>query len=404
MTEPVRTVSILANRPLRRYLLGSMVSSVGSWMNGVALGWLVLRMTGSAAWVGAVAFAGSLPFLLSPAAGILADRLDRRSVLLASQCVQLLVAACLAAGTAFDLIAIPAIVALVVVNGLGLSFVTSLDQTVVAQLAGQEQMRRGIALNSMQSNLARAVGPALGGLAAAGFGEASVFAINALTFVAVMLPTARLPRLPGGGASAKRPLQDLAAALAFARRHTGIRRVLAMAAASGCFLIPSVTLAPVIARRVLDMDATAAGMIGSAFGLGAAAAAFAHASGLIRNPRRVVLFTSHGLWLGMIAAAWSTDYASTIAAFFVLGSCMTATGVATNAALQASTPEALRGRVTSLFILCLIGFIPLGNLVLGGIAERAETGAALLVAGAGLALVVSLARPHRAVPASPARA
>jgi MFS family permease len=400
MTEPVVTSSILANRPLRRYLLGSMVSSVGSWMNGVALGWLVLRMTGSAAWVGAVAFAGSLPFLLSPAAGLLADRMDRRSLLLASQCAQMLVAACLAAGTALHLIPIPVIVVLVVVNGLGLSFATSLDQTVVAQLAGHEQMRRAIALNSMQANLARAAGPALGGLVAAGVGEASVFAINALSFVAVMLPTARLPSL-GGGASTRRPLQDLAAALAFARRHTAIRRVLALAAAGSCFLIPSVTLAPVIARRVLDMDATAAGVIGSAFGLGAAAAAFAHVLGLIRRPRRVALFASHGLWLGMIAAAWSRDYASTVAAFFVLGSCMTATGVATTAALQANTPEELRGRVTSLLVLCLIGFIPLGNLLLGGIAERAGTGAALLVASAGLALVVSVAAPHRAVPASP---
>ena len=188
--------SSLSYTPFRRYLIGLFLSNVGTWMQTVAQGWLVYRLSDSALVLGLVTFSGSIPtLLLAPFAGVAADRFDRRRLLIATQIVQMASAFLLALATWQGFVSIPLVAALAVANGAASAYMTPSHQSLFIDLVGRHDLMNAISLNSMQFNLSRIVGPMLAGFTIAAFGENVCFFLNALSFVPFLAAILALPRL-----------------------------------------------------------------------------------------------------------------------------------------------------------------------------------------------------------------
>jgi predicted MFS family arabinose efflux permease len=390
----------LAHRDFRRYWTGLFLSNVGSWMQTVAQGWLVLRLSDSALALGLVGFAGSIPsLLLAPIAGVAADRLDRRKILLATQSVQMACAIVLAAATGWGFVSVVMVAAVAIVNGAANAFTTPSHQSLFMNLVGREDLMNAIALNSMQFNLSRVVGPMFAGLVIASAGETACFLLNAVSFIAILVAVMRLPLLPRSRGVARSAWVDLRIGLRFAGRHRVIPRLLATAAAIAVFGTPAVTLAPLFARNLLGVGPEGLGGMLSAVGLGAVAMSLLLASlGDFRKKEVGILVAASAFAAALVGFASSRSFALSLVCLAVLGGAMTSAASLINTVLQQSAPDRLRGRVISLYALAWLGVVPLGNLQAGAVAERFGPAAALLVGAAGIAvtlLLVRLIRPAR---------
>ena len=390
----------LAHRQYRRYWTGLFLSNVGTWMQSVAQGWLVLRLSDSAFLLGLVGFAGSIPtLLLAPLAGVAADRLDRRRLLLATQATQMACAFTLAAAVYGGFASVALVAGVAVVNGVANALTTPAHQTLFLDLVGREDLTNAIALNSMQFNLSRIVGPALAGLAIGALGEAACFVLNGISFVAILVPLATLPAMPPSHRKAVSAWIDLRAGLRFARRHPLIPQLLILIASLAIFGTPAVTMAPLFAKNLLGVGPEGLGGMLSAVGLGAVAAAMLMASGGdFRRKGAGVLAASAGFAVSLAGFALSRRYALSLACLALLGGSMTSTASLVNTLLQKNAPDRMRGRVISLYALAWLGLVPLGNLQAGIVAERFGAAATLLVGAAGIALTLVILRILRPVP------
>jgi MFS family permease len=390
----------LAHRQYRRYWTGLFLSNIGTWMQSVAQGWLVLRLSNSALILGLVGFAASIPtLLLAPLAGVAADRVDRRKLLLATQSTQMLCAFLLAAATFAGFVSVPLVAALAVVNGVANALTVPSHQSLFLDLVGREDLSNAIALNSMQFNLSRIVGPALAGLTIAALGEAACFALNGISFAAILVALATLSPMPAARRRSRSAWIDLRSGLRFARRHPLIPQLLALTAVVAVFGTPAVTMAPLFARQILGVGPEGLGGMLSAVGVGAVATALPMASaGDFRRKGRAVLIASSGFALSLFGFGLSGSYALSLACLALLGGSMTSMASLVNTLLQKSAPDRLRGRVISLYALAWLGLVPLGNLQAGVVAERFGAQASLLVGGSCIAITLVVLRILRPIP------
>jgi MFS family permease len=394
--EPPRRgmFSSLAHRPFRRYWIGLFLSNIGTWMQVVAQGWLVLRLSNSALILGLVGFAGSIPtLLLAPLAGVAADRVDRRRLLLVMQCTQMACALVLATATGFGFVSVPLVGAVAIVNGLSNAFTMPSHQSLFLDLVGREDLLNAISLNSMQFNLSRVIGPMIAGLTIAAFGETGCFLLNAVSFLAVIAALAVLPPMKKRRAPSRGAWIDLKIGVRFARRREIIFPLLAIAAALAVFGTPAVTLAPLFARKLLHVGPQGLGGMLSAVGLGAAASALLLASrGDFRRKGRAVLLAALGFAAALFGLAISRQYLVSLGCLALLGASMSSSASLINTLLQTSAPDRLRGRVISLYALAWLGLVPIGNLQAGAVAERFGAAAALFVGAAGIVLTLGTVR------------
>ncbi len=390
----------LAHTQYRRYWTGLFLSNVGTWMQSVAQGWLVLRLSNSAFLLGLVGFVGSIPtLLLAPLAGVAADRLDRRRLLLATQATQMACAFTLAGAVYGGFVSVALVAGVAIVNGVANALTTPAHQTLFLDLVGPEDLTNAIALNSMQFNLSRIVGPALAGLAIGALGEAACFALNGISFVAILVPLAILPAMPPSRRRARSAWIDLRAGLRFARRHPLIPQLLFLIASLAIFGTPAVTMAPLFAKNLLGVGPEGLGGMLSAVGVGAVATALLMASGGDFGHKGAgVLAASTGFALSLAGFALSRSYALSLACLVLLGGSMTSTASLVNTLLQKSAPNRMRGRVISLYALAWLGLVPLGNLQAGIVAERFGAASTLLVGAAGITLTLVVLRLLRPVP------
>jgi MFS family permease len=392
--------SSLRHRAFRRYWIGLFFSNIGSWMQTVAQGWLVLRLSDSALVLGLVAFAGSVPtLLLAPFAGVVADRHDRRAVLFAAQSVQMVAALVLAAATFWDFASVPLVAALAVASGVANAFATPSHHSLFLDLVGPEDLMNAISLNSMQFNLSRIVGPMIAGFTIAAFGETGCFLLNSVSFVAILIPLALLPPMllpprPTRGAWA-----DLLIGLRFAGRDRVLPPLLAICAGLAVFGTPAVTLAPLYARRLLNVGPRGLGGMLSAVGLGAVVTALLLAW-LGDFPRKglAIAAASWAFALSLAGLALSRRYAFALIGLALLGGAMMSSSSLINTLMQKRAPAVLRGRVISLYALAWSGFVPLGNLQAGAVAERFGAAASLWVGAAGIAATLLAVRVLRPIP------
>jgi MFS family permease len=392
--------SSLAHRHFRNYLVGLGLSNVGSWMQTVAQGWLVLEISNSALVLGAVTFAGSIPSLvLAPLAGVAADRYDRRKLLLATQTIQMATALVLAAATGWGFVSVPLVAAMAVIAGSANAMTTPSHQSLFLDLVGRDNLMNAIALNSMQFNLSRVLGPMAAGLTIAAFGETACFLLNAVSFVAILVPLARLParhkrRAHGHGAWIEARL-----GLRFARKSRLVPQLLVISAALAVFGTPAVTLAPLFAKKLLHVGPEKLGGMLAAVGLGAVATGLGLASlGDFRRKGLAVVVAAALFGVSLAGFAFSPGYGAAMAWLAVLGGAMMSSSSLVNTLVQKSAPDRLRGRVISLYALAWLGLVPIGNLFAGVVAEHYGPAAALWVGSLGIFATLGILAAVRPVP------
>jgi MFS family permease len=393
------TFAALAYPNYRRWFWGQMTSLFGTWMQSTAQGYLVFELTRSEAYLGYVGFAGGIAtWIFTLYGGVVADRVSRRSLLVLTQGLSLLLAFALSV-LAFTRVVAPwHIIGLAFALGTVNAFDAPARQSFVLEMVDRPMLTNAIALNSTMFNAATAVGPAVGGMVYALLGPGWCFAINGLSFAAVIgaLATMRLPPRAArvGSGSALAEILEGLRVVAANRRIAGIIMLLG---ALSLFGMSFVTLLPAWAVQILDGDARTNGFLQSARGLGALAAALSIASMAHRRFKgRLMTACSIILPLGIVAFSFTRSLWLSLAALVVVGGLtMTVINLA-NAMVQTMVPDHVRGRVMGIYTLSFFGFMPIGALLAG--AAAVAIGAPLTIALSAAGLLACAAAVALAVP------
>lgn len=375
----------LRHRTFRVYWTGMLASLVGTWMQSTAQSFLVYELTGSALRTGLVVFAFSLPsLLLTLPGGAMADRYDRRRLLLLVQAAYMLSAAALAALTFAGAVRYEHVVAFAFWNGVLMAVDAPTRQALVPSLVGREDMANAIALNSAAFNGSRIFGPALAGFVYQAFGPAWCFAANALSYLAVIIPMGRvrLPHKPAPAASEGTMLQQMLDGVRYVRGHRTVRAMLLLLAAVGTFGFAWMVVMPAFAVRVLKGGPAENGLLLTAVGVGATVGALAVAAARVTPPGRFVLGCAVLSGLGLAAFSATGTLAAAAAGIALTGFFLIAYMSATNATIQSLVEDRYRGRVMSLYTLALIGSGPLGSLFSGWLADALGVTVSLAINGA----------------------
>jgi MFS family permease len=381
-----RTFTSLKYPNYRLWFWGQMVSLFGTWMQSTALGFLVFDLTRSPAYLGYVGFAAGIPiwFFMLPA-GVVADRLPRRRLLLITQSTMMVLAFITAALSFVHFIRPWHILVLSFGFGVLNAFDAPPRQAIVQELVHADDLTNAIAMNSMMFNIGVALGPAVGGLLYAFFGPAWCFTINGLSFIAVLIALKRMRLDP----FVRRPertsvLADLKEGLRYTVSHRVIRTIIGLVGFVSLFGFSFVTLMPAWAVKVLHGDATTNGLLQSVRGLGALVSALFIAS-LGRFKFRGKLLMAGSLafpffLLGFSAIRW---FPASLLVLFGAGFAQMMILNLANSSVQTASPIELRGRVMSIYALIFFGVFPLGSLAVGWTASRiGEPGTILVGAGA----------------------
>jgi MFS family permease len=354
-------------REFRLLWFGACTSSIGTWMQTVAQSWLVFQISGSAFLLGLDGFLGQIPILLfSLIGGVIADRIDRRRVLLGSQYVQMTCAFVLTALIALKWIKVPHILTVSFVVGCAQAFGGPAYSALVPMLVEKEDLQNAIALNSIQFNLARVIGPVLGGLALTGLGAAWCFGLNGLSFVAVIISLLLLTVKFEPQRTRDSILTGVKQGIGFVRGQGAMVGLIALAFSMTALAIPTLTFLPVFAKDVFHRGPTAFTILLSCSGVGSVVGALIVAAlGDIENKGRVALLTM--LLLGSAIAGFAICKSIVLsgALLVVSGAAMMGVFSTVSSLVQLITPNQMRGRVMSVYNLAFRGGMPLGILATG---------------------------------------
>ena len=377
----------------RLWFWGQIISLFGMWMESTALGFLVFELTRSPAYLGLVGFVTGVPtWMFMLYAGVIADRMPRRTLLMITQTVMMVLAFAIAALTFLHWIQPWHILVMAFLLGTANAFEAPARQSFVLEMVGVEDMTNAIALNSAMFSSAMAVGPMAGGLIYAFFGPAWCFAINGVSFIAVIVALKRMklePFVPKPGRTSA--LADLKEGLKHVAAHPLIRTIVGLIGAVSLVGISFATLLPAWSVNVLHGDARTNGYLQSARGLGALVAALLIAS-LGRFRFRGKLLTFGTFALPVTVAVFSLIRWTPLALVIICASGLSHILIfnLSNALVQTHSPNALRGRIMSVYTFIFFGLAPLGMLAVGFTAEKIGQKATLL-AGAGLMLAAATA-------------
>ena len=363
----------LRHRDFRLFWSGQLISLVGTWMQSVAQGWLMHRLTDSALMLGLLGFFQFLPVtLFSLWAGVIADRVDRRRMLLVTQACALAQAVALAALTTAGRIEAWMLLVLAFAFGTFNAFDLPARQAVLVDLVDgeREDLTNAIALNSAAFNTARVIGPAVAGVLLVTVGEAGCFWINAVSFLAVIASLIAIR--PTAPREARENLvESLRAGARYVMATTPIRNLLVLLAITAGLGFQYMTLLPVYARSILAQGAGTYGLMVAAFGLGALTAAVTMTRRHERwDLRRNLLIGLTSSGAGLAVFAWSTSLPLSLAMGFLAGFGLILYVGSTNMLLQITTEDAYRGRIMSYYTLMFVGTAPFGALWAGWVAER----------------------------------
>ena len=384
-------VRSLRHRNFQLFFGGQMISLIGTWMDNVAEAWLVYRLTGSSLLLGTVAFAGQFPvFLFAPVGGMVADRWDRRKIVIATQTISMVLALTLAFLTLTKRVTVGEIILLAALMGAVNAFDIPTRQAFIVEMVGREDMMNAIAINSSMFNGARIIGPAIAGILVASIGEGSCFFANGVSFIAVIagLLMMRVPawqRDPGLAP----PFEHIAEGFRFVRETAPIRALLLLLGLVSLVAMPYSVLMPIFAARVLHGNARTLGTLMGATGVGALGAALVLASRRgLRGLGRWVAFACGGFGVCLILFSLSRWYILSVILLVPAGFAMMTQNASSNTLIQAMVPDRLRGRVMAIYSMMFMGMAPLGALLAGAAADRIGApwtlgiGGAVAIAGA----------------------
>jgi MFS family permease len=393
-----RFLSAFAYRNYRLLWTGAFLSSIGTWTQDVALSWLIHSRMGEPFYLGLRAFAADAPLLaFMLVGGAVADRFDRRVVLLVSNTLQMALAAALLAFFLRGQLGIGTILAVAFLTGLTQSQSAPTYQAVITSLVPAQEIPRAVALNSLQFNLSRFIGPAIAGVLLARGGTSTCLAVNVVSFVAVIVALARIgfPAAAHGGARKETLARSLAAGFAQMRASPLLARLTLLGAAGSFLTFPLITYLPVIAG---DLGTGAAGysLLLSSFGAGAIGGAlFTAHRGQVPGRGRALLAAFLIYGLATLGAVASSRQPGAMALLFVAGWALVTAFSTVNSLVQENAPGPLKGRVLGIYGFAFRGGMPFGSLVAGLLAR--PFGAPVVIGGfsVGLAFLAAVLYARR---------
>lgn len=385
----LKTFRALRHRNFQLFIGGQLVSMAGTWMQIIAQGWLVYSITKSEVMLGVVGFAAAIPaFLISPWAGVVVDRVPKRTLLIVTQTISMILAFVLSALVFTGMVQVWQVVLLAAVSGAVNAFDGPGRQAFVVEMVGREDLPNAIALNSMTFNAARVIGPAFGGLLLATVGAAWCFFFNGLSFLAVIFSLFMMRIVHQHVLREnKSPWQQMKSGFTYIAHQPDLRALILLALFFSSFGISFMTVMPAYVDRMLHVGAAAFGMLTAALGVGAVTSAFLIATYGDAGHRGRWLFTaamSFPFVLTIFAFTQSLPVALVLAFFLGMGFMVQFTLI--NTLLQTHVVDNMRGRVMSIYSLTFFGFAPFGNLAVGALSESIGLSAALT-----LSAVISLA-------------
>ncbi len=386
----------LRHRNFRLFFTGQSISLIGTWMTRVATSWLVYRLTGSALLLGTVSFVGQLPtFLLAPLAGVLVDRLDRRKLLVWTQVLAAIQSIVMAALTLAKIITISEIIALSIFQGLINAFDMPVRQSFLVQMVStsngkpdRHDLSNAIALNSSIVNMARLVGPAIAGLIIAAIGEGLCFAIDGVSYIAVVISLLMMRISPAflqraiAQHTAPTMLEQLREGWTYVSTFTPIRTILSLFALLSLMGMPFMVLMPIFASQVLHGGPHTLGYLMGASGLGALAAALSLAlRKSVRGLTTMIQIAAFLFGAGLILFGLSTNLYLSLLLMLITGFGMMQGLASSNTVIQTLVPEDKRGRVMSYYTMAFVGMAPFGSLLAGWLAHRYGAPHAVIITG-----------------------
>lgn len=385
-----RTFSALRYRDYRLLWFGAFASTTGTFMQTMAQGWLVYTMTGSAFLLGVDGFLATGPMLLfSLFGGVIADRVERRRIMLASQVLQMSFAFVLTGLIWFKAVKVWHIFILSFLTGSAQSFSGPAYASLLPLLVRREDVPNAIAMNSMQFNLARVIGPALGGLVFGLWGATACFAANGTSFLFVIAALAiiRMPPVLTDAASVS-VMEQMKEGFAFVASKRSLL-MLTFLSFAGTFLgMPLFTMLPVVAKSIFHLGPQGLSMLQADYGVGSVIGAlFVAGSSYAAKKGRLALVLQLVFACTLVSFGLSRHLTASLVIAFIAGACIVGVVSLYSSLVQLSTADAMRGRVMSIFMLAFRGGMPLGNLAAGFVAQRWSITTALIVNGIALALV-----------------
>lgn len=370
--NPFRT--LIRYRNFRIFWIGQSISLIGSWMQQVAVGWLALELSNDAFLVGVVAAAGTLPILIfSMPGGLLADRSDKLRIIRIAQALMLGEAAALWWLAWTGHLTIGWLITLTSIGGLLAAFEIPARQALWVHLVDREDLPKAIGLNSMGFNLARVLGPTIAAVVIAKAGIEWTFGLNALSFLAVLLSLALiaipLEARDIDGAK-KTALEGMLDALRYVRRTKPLPALMLVAMVFSILGVPVITLLPVVARDLLGLGAEGYGALMASLGIGAMVGALGiAATGGGARKGRTLWWASHAFPILLLLFSLTRIVPLNGLLLFAVGVTMIINNALVNSRLQEIVPDAMRGRVISLYIMVYIGGSPIGSFFGGALAK-----------------------------------
>jgi MFS family permease len=401
--------SLRRHRNYRIFFTGQVVSLAGTWMQNLALAWLVIELSRSPLAIGALAFCRFVPFtIFGLVAGVLADKVESRRLVMGTQAAAMAISIALAVVTLTGTATLGVVYVLAALGGIALAFDAPGRQSLTFQMVGPRELPNAVALNTGLFNGSRIIGPAIGGLVIAAVGTGACFVLNAVSFLAVLgaLLAVRSQELhPVERDRSARLLDGTRLALAFAWNDPQLRLILAVVTVVSTVGFNFHVLVPLLAANTLHVGPEGLGLLSASFGVGALVGALTTASARGASWR---LFATGTVAFGVLVMLLAPVHNAVVAGVLLLG-----IGVAftlftanANALVQLGAPDHLRGRLIGLYLFAFLGLAPLGGLIAGWLVELGGTTLAFAVAGitALVAIWVANARRSRLLASTPSDA
>ncbi len=354
-------------RDFRLMWIGACTSSIGTWMQIVAQGWLIYRLSHSAFLLALDQFLGGIPiFLFSLIGGVMADRIERRKVLLVSQYIQMASAATLTVLVAMGLVHVWQILCLSFVSGFAQAFGGPAYSALIPTLVDREDMPNAIALNSIQFNLAVTVGPALAGQALAKLGEKWCFGLNALSFLAPIISLLLISHALSAGKTSESMFTSLKQGIKFVRKQTSMEALIVLAFCMTALAMPMRTYIPVFVKDIFHRGPETYGNLLSLMGIGSICGSLSVAGlGNIRHKGRFAVAGLICLGAAIAGFSLSKSLPLSYAMLVIVGASMMAVFATVTSLVQLITTNEMRGRVMSVYNCAFRGGMPMGNLLSG---------------------------------------
>lgn len=383
----------LQHRNYRLFFGGQIVSLVGNWMTQIAMTWLVYKITGSAWMLGLVGFSGQIPaFLLGPFAGVIVDRLPRHRLLVITQVAAMIQSGILAILTLTHNVTVGHIIVLIVIQGIINAFDIPARQAFVVEIVdNKDDLSNAIALNSSIFNLARLAGPAIGGILIALVGEGWCFALDSLSYIAVIGALLMMKLAPHKTESKRgEAIKELREGLAYVVKSAPISAILLLLAAMSLFAMPYGVLMPIVAGKTLGGGPNVLGYLMAASGMGALCGALTLAARVsIRGLGRNIPYCVAAFGIGLIGFGFSTNLYLSMALLLAMGYAGMMQMASCNTILQTIVEDDKRGRVMSFYTMAFMGVMPFGSLGAGALADNIGVSYTLLIGGIGCLAVAA---------------